>query len=42
LYRAGQVEQKLGNLPQAEMYFAQAQQVDPDFDAKTRKLIGIE
>jgi Flp pilus assembly protein TadD len=41
-YRSGQIEQKLGNQKQAEMYFAQAQKLDRGFDSKTRKLIGIE
>ncbi len=41
LYRAGQIEQKLGHQPQAERYFAQAQQVDPRFDRKTRRWLGL-
>lgn len=41
-YRAGQIEQKLGNQQRAERYFAQAQQVDSRFDLKTRRWLGLE
>lgn len=42
LYRAGQIEQKLGNQQQAAVYFAQAQRVDRGFDPKTRRWLGLE
>ncbi|WP_299428503.1 hypothetical protein, partial [uncultured Meiothermus sp.] len=41
-YRAGQIEQQLGNQLQAEMYFAQAQEVDPRFDRGFRRWLGLE
>ncbi|MEM9905141.1 MAG: tetratricopeptide repeat protein [Cyanobacteria bacterium P01_D01_bin.44] len=41
-YRAGRVEQQLGNAQQAETYFLKAQAVDPIFSERDRQIWGLE
>lgn len=41
-YRAGIVEQALGNRPQAIAYFQLAQETDPTFDKKAQQLLGLD
>ncbi|MFB8791567.1 MAG: tetratricopeptide repeat protein [Potamolinea sp.] len=40
-YRAGIIEQKLGNSAEAAVYFQLAQKTDPTFDEQARLLLGI-
>ena len=41
-YRAGIVEQALGNRPQATAYFQLAQETDPTFDKKAQQVLGLD
>lgn len=41
-YRAGIIEQKLGNSAEASVYFQLAQKIDPTFDEQARQILGIE
>jgi tetratricopeptide (TPR) repeat protein len=40
-YRAGLIEQKLGNSAAASVYFQLAQKTDPTFDTQARRVLGI-
>lgn len=40
-YRAGTIEQKLGNQAQATAFFKKAQETDPTFDENARKALGL-
>lgn len=40
-YRAGTIEQNLGNQDQATAFFKQAQEIDPTFDEKARQALGL-
>lgn len=40
-YRAGLIEQKLGNSAEASVYFQLAQKTDPTFDEQARRILGI-
>ncbi len=40
-YRAGTIEQKLGNQEKAQAYFRQAQETDPTFDENARRAFGL-
>lgn len=41
-YRAGMIEQVLGDRAQAEVFFEKAQSTDPGFDQRTRRALGVE
>ncbi|MGQ0548212.1 MAG: tetratricopeptide repeat protein [Armatimonadota bacterium] len=41
-YRAGLIEQALGNRAQAEAFFEKARTTDPRFDRQTRRALGVE
>jgi tetratricopeptide (TPR) repeat protein len=41
-YRAGIIEQKLGNNSQAAAYFQEASKTDPTFDEQARRTLGLE
>lgn len=40
-YRAGTIEQALGNSPQAKAYFQLAQKTDPKFNEQARRALGL-
>lgn len=40
-YRAGTIEQKLGNQEQAGAFFRRAQETDPTFDENARRALGL-
>lgn len=40
-YRAGTIEQKLGNQDRASSFFRQAQETDPTFDEQARRALGL-
>ncbi len=40
-YRAGTIEQQLGNHSQAVFYFQQAQKTDPTFDEQAQQTLGV-
>jgi tetratricopeptide (TPR) repeat protein len=41
-YRAGAIEQKLGNVDRANTFFQSALQTDPTFDERARRIAGLE
>jgi tetratricopeptide (TPR) repeat protein len=40
--QAAQIEQKMGHSDQAQKYQAQAQQIDPSFDATAQLVLGLD
>jgi hypothetical protein len=42
LYRAGAIEQKLGNVDQANTFFQSALQTNPTFNVQARRIAGLE